>query len=329
MSSMRLLTGEGDGRAFCRELLSRLMFQFDVLVPEKLSVSMPIVLDWPGLCAIWFGTPKACSRWILDGLEDDHSAIFLLSDELFATVHGQGIYARLKNQTALLFVNAVRTATDDQIEHTLLIVQNTAFVSWEGQMGRAVTRLVPRDVESLRFLTKYVKILRESSALITVDLRRSILVHIRDLIALAVGVPQDTLLIASERSVRSARLRAIKNYVLRNLDDPQMTVSAIAIRQGVTARYIHMLFEAEKLTFSTFVLAQRLLLAHRMLSDPRCDALTVTNVAFSVGFGDLSYFDRAFRRRFGRTPSEQRRPSNRLVEPAIGTQPERFVIPAR
>jgi AraC-like DNA-binding protein len=100
---------------------------------------------------------------------------------------------------------------------------------------------------------------------------------------------------------------AIKADILRNLADPDISASAVALRQGITPRYIHMLFESEGTTFSTFVLNRRLILAYRMLSDPYCSSLTVTRIAFEVGFGDLSYFDRTFRRRFGKTPSELRR----------------------
>jgi len=43
-----------------------------------------------------------------------------------------------------------------------------------------------------------------------------------------------------------------------------------------------------------------------MLSDPRLGDRTIGSVAFDVGFGDLSYFNRAFRRRYDATPSEVR-----------------------
>lgn len=36
------------------------------------------------------------------------------------------------------------------------------------------------------------------------------------------------------------------------------------------------------------------------------DALSISSVAFEVGFGDLSYFNRSFRKRFGRSPSQVR-----------------------
>jgi AraC-like DNA-binding protein len=42
------------------------------------------------------------------------------------------------------------------------------------------------------------------------------------------------------------------------------------------------------------------------MSDPRQAEQTLTAIAFAVGFGDLSYFNRTFRRRFGATPSDIR-----------------------
>jgi AraC-like DNA-binding protein len=51
------------------------------------------------------------------------------------------------------------------------------------------------------------------------------------------------------------------------------------------------------------VVEQRLLRAHRMLSDPRLVDRAVGTIAFESGFGHLPYFNRAFRSRFGETPS--------------------------
>jgi AraC-like DNA-binding protein len=67
-----------------------------------------------------------------------------------------------------------------------------------------------------------------------------------------------------------------------------------------------MLFEAEGITFSEFVLEKRLTHAYRMLSDPGNGTETITALAYAAGFGDLSYFNRTFRRRFGAKPSEVR-----------------------
>ena len=43
-----------------------------------------------------------------------------------------------------------------------------------------------------------------------------------------------------------------------------------------------------------------------MLLDSRYAHLTIAQLAYSNGFNDISYFNRAFRRRFGVTPSDLR-----------------------
>jgi AraC-like DNA-binding protein len=43
-----------------------------------------------------------------------------------------------------------------------------------------------------------------------------------------------------------------------------------------------------------------------MLADPHHQDRAISAIAFEVGFGNLSYFNRAFRLRFGMTPSDAR-----------------------
>ena len=135
---------------------------------------------------------------------------------------------------------------------------------------------------------------------------RAAVTHVHDLIALAIGATGDGAELASRRGLRAARLRAVKADILSNLGTRDLTVSAVARRQGVTPRYVHMLFEAEGTTFSQFVLSQRLMLARRRLADPLRDQMTITEIAYETGFGDLSYFNRMFRRNYGATPREMR-----------------------
>jgi transcriptional regulator GlxA family with amidase domain len=166
--------------------------------------------------------------------------------------------------------------------------------------------LVLQDNEARRLLAKYLGILREGPALMMPELRHLAATHIHDLIAMAVGPARDGAAVEGGRGMRAARLRAIKANILENLGSSDLTVTAVALRQRITPRYIHMLFEAEGVTFLEFVLGHRLMRAHRLLSDPRLAGLRITNIAFAAGFGDLSYFNRSFRCRFGATPSELR-----------------------
>jgi transcriptional regulator GlxA family with amidase domain len=55
------------------------------------------------------------------------------------------------------------------------------------------------------------------------------------------------------------------------------------------------------------VLTERLARAHRMLLDPRHAHQAIGVIAYASGFGDLSHFNHAFRRRYGATPSVVRR----------------------
>jgi len=63
---------------------------------------------------------------------------------------------------------------------------------------------------------------------------------------------------------------------------------------------------ARRTTFSEFVLEHRLLLARRLLTNPGNRLSKISTIAYDAGFADISYFNRAFRRRFEATPSELR-----------------------
>jgi len=185
-------------------------------------------------------------------------------------------------------------------------VPRSAIASLVGRLDDAPIRLVPRGTETLNLLVTYAGAIANEQPLNTPELQRLVVTHIHDLIAATVGATRDGRAIAEGRGIRAARLRAIMADTTANLADCDLTVVAVARRQRVTPRYVHMLFEDEGLTFSKFVLAQRLSRVHRMLNDARLADRNISSLAFDVGFGDLSYFNRAFRRRYDATPSEIR-----------------------
>jgi AraC-like DNA-binding protein len=69
------------------------------------------------------------------------------------------------------------------------------------------------------------------------------------------------------------------------------------------------------MTYSEFVLDRRLALAYRKLRQPRFATRTISSIASDTGFGDLSYFNRTFRRRYDITPSEARRETSARGNP--------------
>jgi AraC-like DNA-binding protein len=170
----------------------------------------------------------------------------------------------------------------------------------------ALARLIPGASAATRLLRDYVDLVLQDGALATPELRHAVAAHIRDLAALAIGATRDAAEAARGRGVRAARLRAIKQDIARNLGRRDLSIAAVAARQGVSPRYVGMLFEAEGTSFSAFVLAERLARAHRLLTDPGRAQLRIGAIAFELGFGDLSHFNRSFRARYGGTPSELR-----------------------
>jgi AraC-like DNA-binding protein len=170
-------------------------------------------------------------------------------------------------------------------------------------------RPVPR-AEVLRLLISYVQS-ADGLSLESPGLGQAFATHVQDLIALAIGATRDGAEVARGRGLRAARLAAIKLDIGRSLGRHDLSIGALALRHGVTTRYIQKLFEAEGSTFTEDVIERRLLEASRMLADPKFADHSIGAVALKAGFGDLPYFTRSFRRRFGMTPSDAREQAHR------------------
>ena len=169
-----------------------------------------------------------------------------------------------------------------------------------------LARPISNHIDGLRLLSTYIDGLIEESGLNSANTARLVVTQIYDLAALIMGATRDAAEIAKGRGLRVARLRAIKADIAEKLANPNLSVSAIAMRQGVSPRYVQILFEEEGTTFSQYVIGQRLARAYRLLTDARFADRSITSVALDVGFGDLTYFNRAFRRCYGGTPSDVR-----------------------
>ena len=130
--------------------------------------------------------------------------------------------------------------------------------------------------------------------------------HLIDLVGLLVGTSTDQKELVERRGYLPARIDLLKSEVLKNLDRSNLTIDMVAQANGLSARQAQRLFAQSGVTFTEFVLEQRLSLTHRLLIAPRDRHRKVSDIAYAAGFGDLSYFNRAFRRRFGTTPSDMR-----------------------
>lgn len=125
------------------------------------------------------------------------------------------------------------------------------------------------------------------------------------LIGAAVAPDPDRMPEASRSQVRRAFQASIVRHVMDHCADPSLSAARVAARFRVSVRYVHEVFAAQPASFAQTVLEQRLQRAAQMLSGDA--AIGVGDAAERAGFGDASYFARAFRRRFGCAPRDWNR----------------------
>ena len=123
--------------------------------------------------------------------------------------------------------------------------------------------------------------------------------------------------LAKTRDIAEARIRA---YIRRNLSDPDLSVDKIAAAMNCSRRYIHKLFQGGE-TVTQYIWSQRLEACRKQLIECRDTPRTLTEIAFDCGFRSPAHFSRAFRSRFGVTPSDFRAwlQKEQACEPRSGT----------
>ena len=114
----------------------------------------------------------------------------------------------------------------------------------------------------------------------------------------------DELLAAADASVDTDWLTAVRNAIAETVCDGAPTIQTIAKRLGLSVRTLQRRLGDQGVVFKTLVGEIRRDLALKYLAHGTTD---LTEIAFLLGYSELSAFDRAFRRWTGRTPLAERR----------------------
>ena len=162
---------------------------------------------------------------------------------------------------------------------------------------------IPASHYALRLLFSYADTLRDPAVLADAAARSVISRNIYDLAALALGSMRDPQ--SAVGGVRAARLAAARGTMRRHYHEA-LPIGSVAAMHGISASYLRQLFAEAGTSFADQLQGYRLEAARRILSDPLRAQTPISSVAYEVGFGDLSHFNRTFKRRFGATPSEGR-----------------------
>jgi AraC-like DNA-binding protein len=289
-----------------REVYGREMLQVD-LMPFAKGGSLHIDMNMTVLPSVRIADGAT------DPLRCDHLVHLADNDDLvFAIVQeGVGQWHRRGREANVTVGGGILTATGDAASfvapHAMRMLNfrfnRNKIAERVSDAESALARPISENNEALRLLRNYAGILNNSEFMASPDLCQTIDDHLHDLVALVLGPAREAADIGNIQGVRAARYRAIRDDILANITRRDLSVNFLTARHGVSERHIRGLFDGAGTTFTDFVLGQRLARVHRMICDIRYIERSISTIAFACGFGDLSYFNRAFRARYGTTPS--------------------------
>jgi AraC-like DNA-binding protein len=246
------------------------------------------------------------SRQLVDDGGDDFILGFLTKGHVVASQgHREASFSAGE---AILWSNASTGGCHYPVETGFisLSIPRAILAPAVADLDKMLMTVIPQDTGALRLLAGYLQLLLPDLAQMPPELQSLSIAHVHDLVALTLGATRDSAEIARRRGLRAVRLRAIEADIIANIASRDLSIDALAARHGISARYIRSLFQSENTSFTDFVLKQRLARAYRYLTNPQFTDLMISTIAFESGFGDLSYFNHAFRRQYGMTPSDAR-----------------------
>ena len=106
---------------------------------------------------------------------------------------------------------------------------------------------------------------------------------------------------------RAAMFLSACEVIALKFGDPDLTPDQIAREIGVSSRTLARVFAANNETIMRRVFDERARQAARLLAAPESAHRSVTDIAFTCGFNDLSHFGRIFAGKMHMTPSQWRR----------------------
>jgi AraC-like DNA-binding protein len=130
------------------------------------------------------------------------------------------------------------------------------------------------------------------------------------------------------RQTRYRLRRRIFDYIEVRLGDVDLNPRRIAAENRISLSYLYSLFSDHQTTVSQFIQTKRLQRAYELLvGDPK-GTLTISEIAYRVGFKNTSHFSRSFNQHFHMPPSEARLGPRRTASGGAGQAGRHTVLVA-
>ena len=292
------------------EEIARRYLNFDIAKPAQLPYRGTLDATAAGdvLVSRNSSSAAAWARTRRPRLEDEDGIIIFLIKQGAVHVRQGRLDAIVKPGMGVLFHSGMPLTIENQVESAAVglkipqrilprsVAAGLSIGAMALEASNPVTNLLSGYIEMFHGLP-------ESAAL---EVRRSIGTHLTDLAVLALGPNRDEAAQIQVRGLKAARTEAVLKAIRENFARPDVSAAIVGQKLGITDRQVHRLLEETPKSFYEHVLECRLQETHRLLCDPTALALKVADLAFRVGFSDVTYFNRAFKTRFGETPTSVR-----------------------
>jgi AraC-like DNA-binding protein len=247
-------------------------------------------------------TPSDIVRRTAHMADGNDAVVFLLWQQGLGHVTQGNWENRIDTSNALMIDNARtgRVRAEDTSRFWGLTIPRSRFAGLAPNLDRLIGSKLQDSEQSLRLLSGYLTFAHGLDDPPTARLFGD---HLVDLVSLALASEGNAHGLEERGGIRAARLVAILRAISSQLTDPNLSAATIATQLGITPRYVHLLLEQSGKSFTRHVLQRRLEKAEQRLRDDNGHHRKIADIALEAGFSDLSYFNRAFRRHFGDTPS--------------------------
>jgi AraC-like DNA-binding protein len=174
-----------------------------------------------------------------------------------------------------------------------------------GRIDRFVARTLSADVGQTGLLSDFMSVLPAHAEALSATAAQ-VADQLLDL--LAAGLWQvgggDIPRVASSRALLQMQLRTT---IEKSLEDHTVTAESIAKSVGIGLRYANAILSDDATSVGRLLQARRLEHCRRALADPLKMHRSISEIAYSLGFSDMTHFGRRFRHAFGLLPSDYRK----------------------
>jgi AraC-like DNA-binding protein len=306
-----------DGIEAFRETFGRRILGIEIDPLGGLPIEIDLTLRvLPGF-AMATGSLSPMHNRHTSALIDNDDVVLVVLQNGRGEVSQHGRTAMVNEGEAVLTANGT-VATFSAPQPTRVInlrLSRQLLASHVANLDDLVARPIPKDDRVLRLLVGHAIMLNGQSELAMTELRNLIAGHMHALAALVLG-PRDPG--QHLQTMRATRLASIKSSIVAKIGAHGFTIADIARSQQISESYIRQLLAEAGTTFTDFVLGERLDRVRRMLVNPLYRNRGISAIAYDAGFGDVSYFNRTFRRRYGATPSDVREAAQGPTSPGRG-----------